>query len=255
MGVDDDARCLGLTEDLGQAHRRDLFRRDQVRQHGAGPDRGQLVHVPDQQHRRLGRHGPQQLVHQRRVHHRDLVDHQQVGRQRAVLIALEGHDLWVELQQPVDGLGLATGGFRQALGGAPGRRAESHLDALGQQDAQDGIDHRGLADAGAAGNDHELAVDGLGDGCALGIRQGEPGLGLDPGQGLVGIDVPPGWWVAGEPLQAERDALLGALQRRQQQHRAAIDLLRDQIFLRQLGVDRLGDDRRRNLQQLRRAGR
>jgi hypothetical protein len=48
------------------------------------------------------------------------------------------------------------GGLGHALGGAAGGRAEQQLHALGRQDAQDRVDDRGLADAGAAGDDHDL---------------------------------------------------------------------------------------------------
>lgn len=49
MGVGDDPAPGRLAEHLGQAHHRDRVGADNIGQHLAWPDRGQLVHVADQQ--------------------------------------------------------------------------------------------------------------------------------------------------------------------------------------------------------------
>ena len=81
VGVDDDAGPPGLAEDLGQAHPRDGTGGEQVPQHLAGADRGELVDVADQQQMRPGRDGLDQLVGQDHVQHRGLIDHDQIGVQ------------------------------------------------------------------------------------------------------------------------------------------------------------------------------
>ena len=58
-----------------------------------------------------------QLVGQQQVEHGGLVDHHQVGLQRAVLVEGGLHE--AQLEQPVQGLGVHPGQLRQALGGAP----------------------------------------------------------------------------------------------------------------------------------------
>ena len=58
-----------------------------------------------------------------------------------------------DLEQPVDGSGLLPGGLAPSSGGAAGRRAQHELDALGGQDAQDGVDQRRLAHARSSRDD------------------------------------------------------------------------------------------------------
>ncbi len=73
------------------------------------------------------RHRLQERLHQRDVDHGGLVDHQQVAVERVIVTTFEAAALGVDLQQPVDGLGLETGRLGHALGGAAGRRAGRSL--------------------------------------------------------------------------------------------------------------------------------
>jgi hypothetical protein len=57
------------------------------------------------------------------VDHGGLVDNQQVAVERVFVAALEAAALGVDLQQPVDGLGLEAGRLGHVLGGAAGRSA------------------------------------------------------------------------------------------------------------------------------------
>jgi hypothetical protein len=191
VGVDDDPGAERLAEDLGQAHGRHRGGADQVGEHRAGADRGQLVDVPDDQESGSVRDRAQELVHQHRVHHRRLVDDQELGLQRVLGIALEAEGLGVELKQAMHRLGLDAGGLGQALGGAAGGRGQQDLDPLGCQDAQQAVDQGGLADPGTAGDDGHLVGEHGRDRVALGGREREPGLRLDPGEGLLRIDVAP----------------------------------------------------------------
>ena len=149
VGVDDDAALGGLAEHLGEPHHRHGARRDDVGQHLAGADRGQLVDVADDQQRGAVRHRAQQRVHQRHIHHGGLVDHQQVAFQRIAAGAAEAAVDGIDFEQAMDGAGIAAGRLAHALGGAPGRRAQQDRDILGGEDAQDGVDDGGLADARA----------------------------------------------------------------------------------------------------------
>ena len=79
VGVDDDAGLLGLAEDLGEAHPRDRVGGEQVAQDFAGADRGELIDVADEQQMRSFGDGLDELVGQDDVHHRGLVDHDQIG--------------------------------------------------------------------------------------------------------------------------------------------------------------------------------
>src|SRR6202022_2911514 len=86
-------------------------------------------------------------LHEHDVDHGCLVDHQQVAVERVVVTALEAAALGIDLQQPVDGLGLKAGRLGHALGGAASRSAQQKVGALGREDAQNRFDDGGLADA------------------------------------------------------------------------------------------------------------
>jgi hypothetical protein len=52
---------------------------------------------------------PHERLHQHDVHHRGLVDHQEVAFERIILAPLETTALWIDSQKPVDGLDLEAG--------------------------------------------------------------------------------------------------------------------------------------------------
>ena len=103
----------------------------------------------------------------------------------------------------------------------------------------------------------DLAVDRGGHRGALGVREGQPGAALHPGDGLARCRWRPRpAAAAAEPADAGGDALLGALQRGQEEGRAVVDRLRHQVLLLASSArDRLLDDGRRDLQQRRRPAR
>ena len=74
---------------------------------------------------------------------------------------------------------------RQPLGGPAGRRAERHANLLGAQDLEDGVDQRGLADAGAAGDHQHLAGRAPAAPPPAGWRPAQAGPALDPRDRLV----------------------------------------------------------------------
>ncbi len=122
------------------------------------------------------------------------------------------------------------------------------LIALGPDDPQDAVDDRGLAHARPAGDHRDLAVDGPGHGLALGFGEAQSGLLLDPGDGAVGIDGPPGG-LATEAGDVLGDAALGAVQGGEEQGGFLLDGLGDQVLLSELLLDCLFDDRLWYLQQ------
>ena len=71
--------CAGLAEDLGQSAHGTAPRRDQVLQHRAGADARQLVDIAHQQQVRLVRQRVEQPRHERRIHHRDLIHHEEIA--------------------------------------------------------------------------------------------------------------------------------------------------------------------------------
>ena len=79
----------------------------------------------------------------------------------------------------MDRLRLETGALGQALGGAAGRGAHRDRDRLGDQDLEQRVDQRGLANAGAAGNDHHFGDECGPERCLLAVGKRQPvGLAL-----------------------------------------------------------------------------
>ena len=147
-----------LAEHLVEADHGQALRCDQIGQHLARPHRRQLVGIAHQQQTRLFRQRRQHRLHQRHVHHRHLVDHQQIAGQRPLRATAEA-PAGLGLEQAVQGLGLAPGALAQAPRGAAGRCGERDVDVLADA-RQDRLDQGGLAGAGAAGDDQELADQG-----------------------------------------------------------------------------------------------
>ena len=250
VGAGDDPALRGLPEHLGQPHHRHRAGGDDVGQHLARPDRGQLVDVADDQQRGLVRHRLHQRLHQHDIDHRGLVDDQQVAVERVVGVALEAAALGVDLEQPVDGLGLEPGRLGHALGGAAGRGAQQQLHALCREDAQDRLDDRGLADARPAGDDQHLGHQRQPDRGDLALGKRQAGPLLDPRQRLVRVDPGPGQRAVRQPQQPLGDDPLGPVQARQKHARRLADPVGDDRALGQLQIERRADQLLRHLEQL-----
>jgi hypothetical protein len=92
----------------------------------------------------------------------------------------------------VDGLGLQAGGLVHALGGAAGGRTQQQLHVFRRENAQNGVDNNGLANARAAGDDEHLGTNGHGHCGFPAFCKGQADALLDPGDRLAGIDPRPG---------------------------------------------------------------
>ena len=249
MRVDDDPALRRLPEHLGQPDHRHRRTGDDVGQHLAWPDRRQLIDVADQDQGCPGWHRLEQAVQQRHVDHRDLVHDQQLAIQLVLLIALEAAARRVGLEQTMQGLGLEAGGLAHPLGGPAGGCGKGDALRSGPQDLEDGVDQRGLADAGAAGDHQDLGAQCQPHRFPLAGSQDQAGSLLDPRDGPVGIDRGPGLASAAQPEQPLGDALLGAVEPGQEQAGAALGRVADDGTIGQLQRDRCIHHRDGDLQQ------
>ena len=80
--------------------------------------------VADDQKRGPVRHCLHERLHQHDVDHRGFVNHQQITVERVVVAAFIAPTFGVDLQQPVDRLGLQAGRLSHAFGSAACRRAQ-----------------------------------------------------------------------------------------------------------------------------------
>ena len=105
-----------------------------------------------------------------------------------------------------------SGGLRQALGRAPGRRRQRDAQSLLAEDRDDAADDGGLAHAGATGHDHDLVAKRAPDRGRLLRGQGDVGLGLVPGERALEIDGHRRRGRFQQPAQSRGAGELGAIQ-------------------------------------------
>ena len=110
-GVAHDGTVRGLAVHLRQGHDGHSAAGDDVSQHLARADAGQLIGVAHQHEAAAVGQGAQQLVHEHDVDHAGLVDQHAVGVERVAPGLGEGVGAAVELEQAVDGLGFDSGGL------------------------------------------------------------------------------------------------------------------------------------------------
>src|SRR5262249_28678791 len=151
-------------------------------------NRRQLVNVTHQNQTSFGRQGPEELVHENDVNHRDFVDDEKVHVERMVSIALESAQTRLVFQQAVNRLCLSARSFAQAFRGPAGRGAYRTLKFLGRENLQDSADEGRLADAGSPGDNQDFVRGCLANGVALRVRQLQPHFLFDPVQGDVQVD-------------------------------------------------------------------
>ena len=156
----------------------------------------------------------------------------------------------IDVEQAVNGLGLAAGALAEALRRTTGRRRQRNLDALGAEHLEDRVDQRGLADARTAGDDQDLREQSEPQRCPLALGERDAGPGLDPGHGLRRIDVRPGKHALLKGPETIRDGSFCPIQPGQEDAAAAVDLVRHDLAGLQLQVQRCLNERRRDLQQL-----
>ena len=111
--VADDPAASLLPEDGLQLAAGNRLRLDEVLQHVAGSDAGKLVDIAHQHDGALIGDGPKELVHQRKVDHRHLVENEHVPLKRLLGAVFEGVAVGVE---SVDDDNCLSVGKRQNVG-------------------------------------------------------------------------------------------------------------------------------------------
>ena len=146
---------------------------DEVAEHGAWSDTGELVLVADEDQPCLGLNGPQQPGQQRQVNHRCLVDDKRLSRQVRLdltppRLRLQLCALTLEAEQlTVDRVGVAQRGVRQAFSSLPGGRQQHVRDSSLFEEVDQDPHARSLANARAAADDRHLVCERGRDGPTL----------------------------------------------------------------------------------------
>ena len=151
VGALHDHASGGLAEDMGQARGRHQLGDDQLGERLARADRRELIGVADQYQVGVGADGTQQRDQQLQVGHRRLVDDQEVGGERIVLV-VGGTLARNPAQRGVHRAGVDAARLSHPDRGAAGGRDQHHAGALRPSHASDGPDRRGLARTRSAGD-------------------------------------------------------------------------------------------------------
>ena len=215
-----------------------------------GPTEGKLVDVANDQEGGLVRHRLHERLHQHDIDHRGFVDHQQVAIERIILAALEAAAFGIDLQQPVDGLGLEAGRFGHPLGGAARRCAQQDVSALCRKDAQNGFDDGGFPNPRAASHDQHLGHQCEPDRGDLAFGKGKTDMLLDPRQRLVWIDPGPRQRAICQPHQPLGDGALRSVQTGQKYAGRFTDTVGDHRAFLQLEIERGADELLWDFEQL-----
>ena len=159
-----DGAALRLTENILERYGRNALRADEIAEHVPRADARQLVGVAHQHQPAAGPQRREQRAHQRQIDHRGLVHDHRVRLQRLLFVFCKGHIARLlvpaHAKQAVDGLRLLAAQLAHALGGAPRRRAEQHVQPHALKERYDAAHARRLARARPAGQDQQLLLRG-----------------------------------------------------------------------------------------------
>ena len=231
MGVHDNAACLRLSEDFGQAHNREHLRFDEIPQDISGSYRRKLVNVPDKDHAHFIRDRLQEIIHQHQVDHGAFVQDQHIALKRILRIALVALRR-LDLQEPVDRLGLHAGGLRHVLGCSARGRCQDNIRVCRLKRLDDAESRRCFACAGAARQDQDLTVRRGLNGAHLHLVILHPGALRDPLGKTLGLH-PDAARGMGNFRKASRRANLGEIEDREIDRRAFLigERFRPQILV------------------------
>jgi len=167
-----------------------------------------------------------------------------------VLRPPEAAVLRIGLEQAVDCPGFNPGAFSQALGRTASGSTEGHLDRLGHERLQDGVDQRRLAHARAAGDHQDFAGQRQLKRVPLALSQGHAGARLEPGDRLAGVDLGPWRPPGAERAEPLGDGLFAPVQAGEEDAASVLDGVGDHSAILKLEIQRRHDLFGRHLDQL-----
>ena len=88
------------------------------------PD-AKLIDIADENEMTMAVDGAEQIIHERQIHHRGLIDDHYVGLQRSIFAPLKAAFMRVVFEQPVNCHRFFAGAFSHTLGGPSGGRGEN----------------------------------------------------------------------------------------------------------------------------------
>ena len=149
--IHNNVRFRRLAEDLHETDCREDIRLKHIPQNRTGSYGGQLVHIPDKDQSRPDRNRRQERVHQGNVHHRHLIDDNDVRLQRVCLVPLKA-DIFpkflrggADFEQPVDRRSFVSRCLCHPLGGTSRRCRQADRQIFGLKVAEHLVNGRGLA--------------------------------------------------------------------------------------------------------------
>ena len=195
-----------------------------------GPTRGQLVHVPDQEQRRLVRQGAQERAHQR-ARRPCWPRRRPAGRIPADAPPFRGSRRSADRSPAAGGWSWPRARCSRTAAWRPGRsgRRARRATRLARRILRMALTRVVLPTPGPPVMTRTLEVSARRTAALLALRQREAGPALDPGDRLVGIDRRPGRRAGGERAEPLGDALLGPVKPGEEHASAAPDRVRDHL--------------------------
>ena len=136
---------------------------------------------------RTGRQGLEELGHQLHIHHGCFVRYQEIAIER--IRDIPGKAGVLVFEKAVDGFGLETSAFGEALRSAARWGAEEALDLLRAKQGENGIHQSRFADARPACDHQDARAKSPAQGLGLAGSQIDGFFLLQPGDRLLGIDL------------------------------------------------------------------
>ena len=171
VGVDHDAARFGLAKDVVEPNEGHDAGGDEIAEDIAGTHRRQLVGIAHQDQSAPGRDGLEEVGGELDVEHGNFVHHDHVRFEGILAVAGEGPAARVELEEPVDGPGIAAGGLGESLGRAAGGCCQQNPLFPRVEDLGDAAHQGRLAGTGTTGDHEDPAVEGGGERLSLVLGQ------------------------------------------------------------------------------------
>ena len=233
---------------------RDGPRVEEVPQELPRADARQLVGVPHEEKGGPLRHRLEEGAGEEDVDHRDLVDDDEVGLDRVVAPAPEAARRRVHLEEAVDRPRLHPRTLGEPLRRASGRRGEGDPERLGEDDPQERVDERRLADARPARQDEDLRAEEGAHGGALARGEHDSRPRLHPRDRRAGVRALPGRGAGREGRDPLGHDPLGGVERGEEDAGPSRLLLGDEPPVAELQAERLDDLLTWSPEELGRAG-
>ena len=168
MCVGDNSAILGLTIDFCQPDNWYHLRVDKVFEDVSWPNRGQLVHITDQNHPHVVWNSLQERIHEVNVDHRQLIDNQNIPMELVVLVKVVS-SAWFGAKESVNGPRLHACGLTHPVCGFSSRSRQQNSHTHLAQRRHDAVRNGSFTRTRATSDNHNVGAGCFSDGITLNV--------------------------------------------------------------------------------------